>query len=123
MKTLKNAGFMTEFGAMYDEQISIDVLNSQLAAADRHFQSWSYWEYKFFEDITTVSDADESFYFPNGTLQQAKVSAMSRTYAYAIQGRGVEMTFQPGPNAKFQMAFHADMTLTGTCACLPFSNS
>ncbi len=41
---------------------------------------------QFFGDPTTQGDNLEGFYFANGTLQSAKVRALSRSYPQAIQG-------------------------------------
>ena len=76
-KKIGGAGFMTEFGALRGTPPGVDSLNYLLDKADSEIQSWSYWQYKFFEDITTASqDGAESFYV-NGTLDIAKVSLFS----------------------------------------------
>lgn len=54
--------------------------------ADSGLESWSYWSYKAFDDITTQNPATETLYNPDGSLQVDKLSALSRTYAQAIAG-------------------------------------
>jgi len=42
---------------------------------------WAYWQFKEFKDLTTsAADKSEGFYNKDGTLQTAKVKALSRTY-------------------------------------------
>jgi hypothetical protein len=50
-------------------------------------QSWSYWQYKYFGDVTTSGNSDEGFFFANGTLQERKVRSLVRSYARRIQGK------------------------------------
>lgn len=45
-----------------------------LGQADNYFQSWSWWQFKSYNDITTQSIGDaESFYDSKGKLQTEKV--------------------------------------------------
>jgi hypothetical protein len=61
--------------------------------ADAAMHSWAYWQFKFFDDITTVSGPMEGFYKSDGSLQTAKVTALSRTYATAIAGTPLDVKF------------------------------
>lgn len=58
----------------------------------KYFRSWTYWQFKYFDDITTAANpgTTESFYDNDGKLQETKVKALARPYAYAICGRPVE---------------------------------
>lgn len=67
-------GFMTEFGAVKGNRNEMQHITSHLAvnctrcmsnsasicfpdllhAADKHFQSWTYWQLKKFDDFTTA---------------------------------------------------------------------
>jgi endoglycosylceramidase len=47
-------GFMTEFGAMGQTSIVEKNLDFLLGLADSRLQSWTYWQYKYFKDLTTV---------------------------------------------------------------------
>ena len=68
---------MTEFGALRGTPTGIESLNYLLDKADSQIQSWAYWQFKFYEDITTASqDGAESFYV-NGTLDTSKVGFIS----------------------------------------------
>jgi len=76
--------------------------------ADSHIQSWTYWQFKLFHDITTASAAGgESFYLMNGTLDTPKVRALCRTYAPAIAGVPTTHMFDP-LNATFNLVYTID---------------
>lgn len=73
-------------------------------------QSWSYWQFKLFNDITTAGP-EESFY--NGTdLSVPKVKALSRSYAQAIQGLPLLMDFN-AETSEFQLIYNLDTTIQG----------
>ena len=79
--------FLTEFGAVSGNSTSaIDTIHWLLDKADSAQQSWAYWQFKSYHDITTASNDVESFYWPNGSLQQDKVDALSRAYPQAVAG-------------------------------------
>lgn len=86
--------FVTEFGALGDGSTSVEAIHHQTAVADTFLESWAYWTYKGFQDITTQNPATESFFHPNGTLQTAKVAALSRTYAQRVAGVPGSITMQ-----------------------------
>lgn len=44
---------VTEFGAVPQDSVSLEVLETVLDAADAHLTSWAYWTFKTFGDITT----------------------------------------------------------------------
>lgn len=51
---------------------------------DDHLVGWAYWQFKTFGDLTTsAGTGSEGFYDKNGTLQEDKVKALSRTYLQA----------------------------------------
>ncbi len=83
---LRCGGMQTEFGAVGDDVYSEQFMRMQTGLSDSRLQSWAYWAYKFFGDPTTQGNNLEGFYFQNGTLQTAKVRALSRTFAQAVQG-------------------------------------
>jgi hypothetical protein len=42
---------------------------------------WAYWQLKFYKDLTTTAGTgSEGFYEQNGTLQDIKVKALTRSY-------------------------------------------
>jgi len=97
------AGFMTEFGAVGDDPQELGQVGKLLGTADAHFQSWTYWQWKRFEDLTTAN-AKEALYDDNGQLERAKLAALSRTYAQAIAGRPQRMAFDPA-TAAFELVY------------------
>ena len=82
------AGMLTEFGALSDSRKSSDEVLRITRAVESHFHSWIYWQFKYNNDITTEANppTTESFYYPNGTLQLNKITALSHPYAYAVCG-------------------------------------
>jgi len=106
--------FMTEWGAFPGlTKLDIDTANYMGGLADSQLQSWSWWQFKSFNDITTASTGSmESFYFQNGTLQVAKVKALSRTYAYAIAGNPSSMSFNPS-TSEFSLIFALNLNAKG----------
>jgi len=96
-KRLGVAAFMTEFGAVHNGPKSVDEINRVTNLADNYLHSWSYWQLKYYDDFTTLDMPGniESFYEVDGSLQMAKVSALTRTYAYATCGVPVSQSFDP----------------------------
>jgi endoglycosylceramidase len=64
----------------------------------KYFRSWTYWQFKYFDDITTAAmpGTTESFYDNEGHLQLNKVKALARPYAYAICGKPMEEWLRDG---------------------------
>jgi len=104
-------GFLTEFGAGGNSTTSVTGMNTLLGIADKHLQSWSYWQYKGYLDPTTSNpDDSQGFYFKNGDLQANKVRALSRTYARATAGTPKVMTFD-ATNSTFHFEYELDKTI------------
>ncbi|EAL72387.1 hypothetical protein DDB_G0270074 [Dictyostelium discoideum AX4] len=113
MKDLKQTGgggFMTEFGAVSNGTNSIEMLNYLTGSADKYLQSWTYWQLKYYNDITTAGST-ESLYLPNGELDIPKITALSRTYAQAIAGVPLSMSFNPA-NSDFSFSYNINTTIT-----------
>lgn len=97
---------LTEFGASYDDPAAIQQVNEMCNDADAALQSWSWWQFKDFQDVTTASEGPlESFYDSDGSLQLPKVKALSRTYATAIAGVPIYMHFDT-KSAAFQLRYN-----------------
>jgi len=78
---------ISEFGACLTEAPCTQEIRQVTEVADNHLAGWAYWEFKTFEDLTTsAGDGAEGFYNKDGTLQDFKVKALSRTYLMATQG-------------------------------------
>ncbi|CAF2073205.1 unnamed protein product [Rotaria magnacalcarata] len=103
----KFGGMMiTEFGGNSNSTEGIEELNRVTAIADDFLQSWTYWQFKKYADLTTsVRPATtESFYTDDGELELNKVQALSRSYAQAIAGLPITMSFSPTTNL-FELQF------------------
>lgn len=104
VRELGGGAFITEFGACSDSDECLSEIARVANRADAALHSWAYWQFKYFHDITTVSGPLESFYAADGSLQQTKVDALSRTYAQAIAGIPSHMQFSTNTGA-FRLAF------------------
>lgn len=103
---------MTEFGAIGQKPSEYAAVDRLLDAADHNMQSWSYWQFKKFHDITTAN-SEESLYDGDGRLETAKLKLLSRTYAQAIAGTPVRMDFDSA-HATFELEFNASVTSAPT---------
>lgn len=95
IKRLNTGAFLTEMGASGVDADSRELLQAVLDQADDGLQSWAYWTYKDFHDITTQNAATETLYNADGSLQIPKLKTLSRTYAPAIAGQEIKMNFDP----------------------------
>ncbi len=70
-----------------NDEASAEFARHQIDACEAEGQSWSYWQYKFYNDPTTSGNDDEGLFFvSNGTVQDVKVRSLVRTYARRVQG-------------------------------------
>jgi endoglycosylceramidase len=85
-------GFLTEFGALSDSDKSAEEVTVIADLLNGYFRSWCYWQFKYYNDITTAArpGTTESFYDERGQLQENKVKALARPYAYAICGQPIK---------------------------------
>lgn len=67
-------------------------------AADAHVLSTAYWQFKGFADFTCNGDTSEGFYNADGSLQERKTRALSRSYVHAYQGIPLMFRFSTPPN-------------------------
>lgn len=86
---------MTEFGSMPDTEIAQGEIRRVLKEADKYWQSWFWWQYKYYQDSTSSTSPpwEQSLYYPNGTTQEKKIFALSYPYAYAICGTPISQTY------------------------------
>jgi len=84
---------MTEFGATQDLKGAIFSLKDVLKQADKHQQSWCYWQYKYYEDLTTCTPSGESLFNNDGSVNKDKLLALSRTYPSAVAGMTKDWSF------------------------------
>lgn len=98
-------GFVTELGAVDGSLAELEHIGDVLDFADGMLQSWAYWELKKFRDFTTINDGGP-LYSKEGRLDEAKLKALSRTYAQAIAGQPTRMSFDRSTGA-FELTFIA----------------
>jgi endoglycosylceramidase len=76
--------FLSEFGACLTEGPCTTEIKQVTDESDRYLVGWAYWQFKFFEDLTTsAGTGSEGFYNSDGTLQDWKVKALTRSYLMA----------------------------------------
>lgn len=83
MNEEKLGGFMTEFGAISGlTKVGNEVIRIILDQADQRVDSWSYWQYKYYNDYTTAARPSqcEGFFDADGNLITAKVKELARPY-------------------------------------------
>lgn len=69
IKHLGTGSFLTEFGALPNTAFAESELNDLLHRAENHLQSWSYWQFKGYNDFTTASSmAEEGIFNDDGSL-------------------------------------------------------
>ena len=78
---------ITEFGACLTEGPCTQEISQVADVSDEFLVGWAYWQFKFYGDLTTSAGVgSEGFYEHDGSLQEWKVKALSRTYLMATQG-------------------------------------
>jgi endoglycosylceramidase len=103
IKRLQCGSFLTEFGAEDNVTTSLSNIGYLTELAESHLQSWAYWQYKYYDDLTT-SGKGEAFYNADGELETDKVRALSRTYAYAIAGVPTSTSFDSA-SSRFTLTY------------------
>lgn len=71
---------LTEFGAVGDDTNSEATLAWVMDRSDEAAISTFYWQFKPFNDPTTNNATVEGLFFPNGTVQDNKYTALVRPY-------------------------------------------
>ena len=96
------AWFVSEFGATSNAS----VLRLVTAAYDRELVGWTYWSWKYYDDPT--GSADEALVARTGRLR-ASAKVLSQTYAEAIAGTPLSMSFDP-TTGRFLLRYRARRT-------------
>lgn len=52
---MKVGAMMTEFGALSNSKKSAAEITVLVGELTKYFRSWSYWQFKYFDDITTAA--------------------------------------------------------------------
>jgi endoglycosylceramidase len=102
---------ITEFGSCFNSESCFYEISSLTEAADQYLTSWAYWMYKPFHDRTSTSGTNgEGMFNEDGTIQEFKYKALTRTYVQAFQGIGTYMNFNK-ENKQFQAKFRLNKNL------------
>jgi endoglycosylceramidase len=85
---MKIGGFMTEYGAYSNSIKSAKEITILTDPMQEYLRCWTYWQFKYYSHVTTKARpvTTESFYNMDGSLQENKVRALVRPYAYVIWG-------------------------------------
>jgi len=86
---------MTEFGAAKDMRYDLSQVEKVVSLADQFQQSWIYWQFKYYEDLTTCTPQGESLYDADGSVNAHKLTLLSRSYPQAVAGKVDSYTFHP----------------------------
>ncbi|CAD8110655.1 unnamed protein product [Paramecium sonneborni] len=106
VQKLKIGGFLTEFGAVGNDESSKDILDFILDKADYYQQSWTYWQYKGYNDHTTMSTMyEEGLFNEDGSFQNLKFNALRRPYAYQICADYIETNQYYSDTKEFFLTF------------------
>lgn len=94
--------FLTEFGALPSDPASIHEIDMAVQTADAFLQSWAYWSYKDFHDLTTINGGQQSIFeedMDSGriTPAQTKVHILSKPYTRSVSGYPISSTYT-GPS-------------------------
>lgn len=95
---LKVGMMMTEFGATMAKENPLHDLDALTRVADKHGQSWMYWQYKYFQDITTSTPVGESLFNNDGSPSVEKLNILTRPFPSAIAGHLGSFGFEAAAN-------------------------
>ena len=96
---------ISEFGACMTEANCVQEINQVAQVSDEYLVGWGYWQFKFYQDLTTsAGTGSEGFYNSDGSLQQWKVKALARSYLPYTQGILTKQAFNT-ENADFSAEF------------------
>ena len=85
---------ITEFGACVTEGPCTQEISQVGDVADDLLVGWAYWQFKTYADLTTSAGTlSEGFWNQDGSLQDWKVKALSRSYLPYTQGTLSHMHF------------------------------
>ena len=85
---------VTEFGACSNSEACYYEMIGFEKAADKYLTSWAYWMFKAFHDhTTTAAENQEGIFNQDGTIQEWKEKALTRTYIQYYQGEPLEVFF------------------------------
>ena len=102
---------ITEFGACLTKEPCTQEITQVCDVADEFLVGWAYWQFKYYEDLTTsAGTGSEGFYNQDGSLQHWKVKALARSYLMFTQGVPTYQKFDT-ETAGFQASFTVDTSI------------
>ena len=101
----------TEFGACSSSKACYLEMLGFEKAAEKYLISWTYWMYKSYNDHTTTAhEGQEGIFNSDGTVQNLKEKALSRTYILYYQGIPKSFKFDDN-NKNFEAEFVYDKSI------------
>lgn len=95
-KKMDTASFLTEFGAIGEgDSVGLDNLARLVSQMNGALQSWSYWAYKFMDDITTCNFREGIINASTGHIDNGKFHILTAPYSTAAQGKHVYLDWNP----------------------------
>lgn len=108
---------VSEFGACLDSEVCVTEISQVADLSDQYLYGWAYWQFKTYQDLTTsAGEASEGFWNADGTLQDKKVKALSRTYIQAAQGAIQQMRFTSDQDSSDVGTFYAEIEVDTSIA-------
>jgi len=102
---------ISEFGACLGGETCVAEIQGLTEACDDSLAGWAYWQFKKYGDLTTTAmTGNEGFYNEDGSLQQDKVKALTRTYLQNTQGELLSLSFN-STTALFNASFQVDTSI------------
>jgi endoglycosylceramidase len=102
---------VTEFGACSSSKACYYEMVGFEKAADKYLTSWAYWMFKSYHDhTTTAAENEEGIFNDDGTIQNMKEKALSRSYIQYFQGIPLEVFFNDETN-EFLASFKYDKNI------------
>eukprot|EP00128_Syssomonas_multiformis_P001857 Colp12_sorted_trinity150504_noHs@14735 len=101
-------GIMTEFGSTDNTPSGLRHIKVLADIADTKLQSWAYWQYKLYDDISTTSVL-QGMFDESGPVE-GKVHALARPYPMATQGLLQSVNFN-AENTTFTFTFTANPSI------------
>jgi endoglycosylceramidase len=103
----------TEFGACSNSENCYQELKNFTQNAEDYLASWAYWMYKPYNDHTTTANPElEGMFNPDGSIQDVKQRALTRTYIQKFQGKPISNKFYP-TSATYVASFMYDSEAQG----------
>ena len=72
---------VTEYGACLNTSACAKEIETIADVSESLVVGWAYWQFKTYKDFTSQTlDMPSGYYNPDGSVQEEKIYALSRTY-------------------------------------------